>query len=120
MSLKVQVMKARKILVGSVGVATVSFVGVGCQMTSVANLPAPPSCEVQPNDPYCYGPKPDAGADALDGGGGGGADGLDSAASSDARDATGASDAPGDASQDASRDASDGGASDGSDDAARD
>lgn len=67
MRVKVQILKARKILVGSVGVAAVSFVGAGCSRTSVANLPAPPSCDVAPNDPYCY-PKPDAASDAPDGG----------------------------------------------------
>jgi hypothetical protein len=61
MSLKVQVLKARKILIGSVGVAAVSFVGVGCNRTAVANLPAPPSCEMEPTNPYCWGAKPDAG-----------------------------------------------------------
>jgi hypothetical protein len=64
MSLKAHGRKARKILVGSVGIATASFIGVGCRGTSVANLPAPPSCEVQPLNPYCIGPKPDAGTDA--------------------------------------------------------
>ena len=65
----------RKLLVASVGVATVSFVGVGCSTTSVANLPAPPSCEVAPQDPSCIGPHPDAGADAgTDGDAGGGDD----------------------------------------------
>jgi len=73
MSLKVQVLKARKILVGSVGVATVSFVGIGCSRTSVANLMVAPSCEVAPTNPYCYGP--DAGADAAKDGGPGGAAG---------------------------------------------
>jgi hypothetical protein len=56
--------RGRKLLVASVGVATLSFVGVRCSCTSVANLPAPPSCLEQPQDPYCYGPKPDAGMDA--------------------------------------------------------
>ncbi len=51
MSLKARGLKARKILVGSVGIATASFVGVGCSSTSVANLPAPPSCEVAPKIP---------------------------------------------------------------------
>jgi hypothetical protein len=70
MSLKVHVRKARKLLVASMGVAAVSFVGTACDQTSVANLPAPPSCDVAPNDPHCYGPKPDAGdagaSDAAD------------------------------------------------------
>ena len=86
MSLKVQVLKARKILIGSVGVAAVSFVGVGCNRTAVANLPAPPSCEMEPTNPYCWGAKPDAG-DAGDAGDGGDAgntgdtsDGSDDAA----------------------------------------
>ena len=73
MSLKVHVRKARKILVASVGVATVSFVGVACDNTSVANLPAPPSCDVAPQNPYCTGGdaasdgnSDDAGVDASD------------------------------------------------------
>jgi hypothetical protein len=76
MSLKVQVLKARKILVGSVGVATASFVGINCSRTSVANLMAPPSCEVAPNNPWCY--DPDAGTDAAKdaAGGAGGAGGV--------------------------------------------
>ena len=67
MSMKVHVRKARKILVASVGVAAVSFVGIACDSTSVANLPAPPSCDVHPNVPDCIGPKPDAGADGAAG-----------------------------------------------------
>ena len=56
----------RKLLVASIGVAAVSFVGVACSSTSsVANLPAPPSCEIAPNDPYCIGDRPDAGDDAA-------------------------------------------------------
>jgi len=64
MSVKAKVRKARKVLVASAGVAAVSFVGVGCHMGSVANLPAPPSCDVAPTDPYCIGNRPDAGPDA--------------------------------------------------------
>jgi len=64
MSIKIRPRVARKLLVASAGVAAVSFVGVGCDHTSVANLPAPPSCEVAPTNPYCVGPKPDAGRDA--------------------------------------------------------
>ncbi len=63
MSIKVQVLKARKILVGSVGVATVSFLGTACSSSSVANLMAPPSCEIAPQNPDCIGPRPDAGTD---------------------------------------------------------
>jgi hypothetical protein len=33
-------------------------------MGSVANLMAPPSCDVAPTNPYCSGPKADAGRDA--------------------------------------------------------
>ena len=68
MSLKVHVHKARKVLVASVGVATVSFVGLGCAVkhTSVANLPAPPSCDVAPNDPNCIGGPIDGGPDTPD------------------------------------------------------
>jgi hypothetical protein len=68
MSMKVHVRKARKLLVASVGVAAVSFVGVACDHTSVANLPAPPSCDVHPEVPYCIGVRPDAGdgGDAKD------------------------------------------------------
>jgi len=73
MSLKIQVLKARKILVGSVGLATASFVAIGCSSTSVANLPAPPSCDVAPTDPYCVGR--DGGSDAAAGAGPGGAAG---------------------------------------------
>ena len=63
MSLKVQILKAHKILVGSVGVATVSILSAGC--SAVANLMAPPSCEVAPHNPGCIGPPPaDAGKDA--------------------------------------------------------
>jgi hypothetical protein len=61
MSLKVQILKAQKILVGSVGVATLSFLG-GCR-SLVANLMAAPSCDVAPHAPYCIGPSPDAKAD---------------------------------------------------------
>ena len=61
MPLKVQILKAQKILVGSVGVATLSFVG-GCR-SLVANLMAAPSCDVAPNASYCIGPRPDAKAD---------------------------------------------------------
>jgi hypothetical protein len=56
--------RGRKLLVASVGVATLSFVGVECSNTSVANLPAPPSCLERPNDPFCLGSRPDAGVDA--------------------------------------------------------
>ena len=72
--------RGRRILVASVGVATASFVGVGCNMTSVANLPAPPSCQVAPQDPECYGPKPDAGAGGADGAGGAGGAGAQNGA----------------------------------------
>jgi hypothetical protein len=76
MSLKVHIRKARKVLVASIGVATVSFVGVGCGGTSVANLQAPPSCDVAPTSPYCVGGQVDAGGgdsgDLGDGGGDGG------------------------------------------------
>jgi hypothetical protein len=61
MSLKVQILKAQKVLVGSVGVATLSFLG-GCR-SFVANLMAAPSCDVAPNASYCIGPRPDAKAD---------------------------------------------------------
>ena len=73
MSLKIQILKARKILVASVGVATASFVGIGCGGTSVANLPAPPSCDVAPDNPYCVGR--DGGGDGAAGAGPGGAAG---------------------------------------------
>jgi hypothetical protein len=66
MSIKIRPRLARKLLVASVGVAAVSYVGVGCDHTSVANLAPPPSCSVQPDNPYCYGPKPDAGPDGGD------------------------------------------------------
>src|SRR5881275_2044174 len=61
MSLKVQILKAQKILVGSVGVATLSFLA-GCR-SAVSNLMAAPSCDVAPNASYCIGPRPDAEAD---------------------------------------------------------
>ena len=61
-SLKVQILKAHKILVGSVGVATLSFLGTACR-SAVSNLMAAPSCEVAPNASYCIGPRPDAKAD---------------------------------------------------------
>ena len=62
MSLKVQVLKARKILVGSIGVASLSFLG-SCR-TLVSNLMAAPSCDVAPKAPYCIGPPaPDSGTD---------------------------------------------------------
>ena len=108
MSLKARGRKARKILVGSVGIATVSFLGVGCRGTSVANLPAPPSCEIAPQNPYCIGPKPDAGTDARDA-----APDIaaDIASMSDASDAGGDATSSDDASgSDAGGDASDGGA----------
>jgi len=76
MSVKARVRKARKVLVASAGVAAVSFVGVGCNMGSVANLPAPPSCDVAPSIPYCIGPKADAGADSGNTPDGGGSDGA--------------------------------------------
>jgi hypothetical protein len=69
MSVKPRARPGRKLLIASVGVATLSFVGADCTNTSVANLPAPPSCLERPEDPYCYGPRPgpgdagDAGAD---------------------------------------------------------
>ena len=59
--MKVQILKAHKILVGSVGVATVSILSAGC--SAVANLMVPPSCAVAPHDPGCIGPRPDAGHD---------------------------------------------------------
>jgi hypothetical protein len=65
MSIKVRPRVGRKLLVASVGIAAVSYVGIGCDHTSVANLPAPPSCDVQPSNPYCVGKKPDAGADGA-------------------------------------------------------
>lgn len=62
MSIKVQVLKARKILVGAVGVATLSFLA-GCR-SAVSNLMAAPSCDVAPKAPYCIGPPaPDSGTD---------------------------------------------------------
>jgi hypothetical protein len=62
---KPRVRRGRKLLVASLGVATISFVGVECSSTSsVANLPAPPSCLQMPQNPDCYGPRPDAGVDA--------------------------------------------------------
>ena len=61
---KPRVRRGRKLLVASLGVATLSFVGVECSNTSVANLPAPPSCLQMPQNPSCYGPRPDAGVDA--------------------------------------------------------
>jgi len=53
----------RKLLIASIGVATVTYVGTNCVVTSVANLQAPPSCDVAPTDPYCTGGKSDADAD---------------------------------------------------------
>jgi len=94
MSVKARGRKARKILVGSVGIATVSFLGVGCSGTSVANLPAPPSCEVAPQNPYCIGAKPDAGTDAAP------EVAPDVAGMSDAGDATSSDASGGDASDD--------------------
>lgn len=55
----------RKLLVASIGVATVTYVGTNCSLTSVANLQAPPSCDVAPTNPYCTGAKGDAGDDAA-------------------------------------------------------
>jgi hypothetical protein len=62
--MKTRTRTVRKLLVATVGVATVSFVGAGCNNASVANLMAPPSCDVAPTNPYCTGPKADASADA--------------------------------------------------------
>jgi hypothetical protein len=56
--------RGHKILVASVGIATMSFVGIGCGSTSVANLMAPPSCDVAPTNPYCL-PSPDSGMDSA-------------------------------------------------------
>jgi hypothetical protein len=65
MTVKKHRFSPRKLLVASAGVAAVSFVGIGsCSTSSVANLPAPPSCEVAPDDPFCTGPHPDAATDA--------------------------------------------------------
>ena len=61
---KPRLRRGRKLLVASLGVASLSFVGAECSNTSVANLPAPPSCLQMPKAPYCIGPHPDAGADA--------------------------------------------------------
>jgi hypothetical protein len=72
MAIKIRPRLGRKLLIASVGVAAVSYVGVECDLTSVANLPAPPSCDVAPNNPYCIGQKPDAGGD-----GGGTTDGAE-------------------------------------------
>jgi hypothetical protein len=69
MSIKIRARLGRKLLVASVGVASVSYVGHGCSMTSVANLAAPPSCDVQPTDPYCTPTNgQDGGRDAGDAG----------------------------------------------------
>jgi hypothetical protein len=54
----------RKLLIASIGVATVTYVGTNCGVTSVANLQAPPSCDVAPTNPYCTGGNSDAGGDA--------------------------------------------------------
>jgi hypothetical protein len=54
----------RKLLIASIGVATVTYVGTNCSVTSVANLQAPPSCDVAPTNPYCTDPKSDAAGDA--------------------------------------------------------
>ena len=58
---KPRLRRGRKLLVASLGVASLSFVGAECN-SSVANLPAPPSCLQMPKAPYCTGP--DASADA--------------------------------------------------------
>ena len=59
--------RGRKLLVASLGVATLSFTGAcGSNHTSVANLAPPPSCDVAPNDPSCIG-RHDAGSDGASG-----------------------------------------------------
>ena len=87
MPAKVRRRKGRKLLAASVGVASMSFVGVGCNI-GVANLMAAPSCEVAPQNPYCYA-KPDAGS--SDTGDGASADAASSQgdAATDAGDASG-------------------------------
>jgi hypothetical protein len=55
--------RGRKLLKAALGVATVSFVGVGCDRFAVANLPAPPSCDAAPLSPYCLAMKRDAAID---------------------------------------------------------
>ena len=61
---KPRLRRGRKLLVASLGVASLSFVGAESCNSSVANLPAPPSCLQMPKAPYCTGPSPDAGTDA--------------------------------------------------------
>ena len=56
----------RKLLVASLGVATVTYVGTNCSGTSVANLQAPPSCDVAPTNFYCVDAGVDADPDATD------------------------------------------------------
>jgi hypothetical protein len=114
MSLKVQILKAQKILVGSVGVATLSFLA-GCR-SAVSNLMAAPSCDVAPNAPYCIGPRPDAKPDTrVDAAVDVGADGHDtrddtaSDAMDTADDATDAADGATDAADGAAPDAQDSG-----------
>jgi hypothetical protein len=58
---KPRLRRGRKLLVASLGVASLSFVGAECSNSSVANLPAPPSCLQMPKAPSCSG---DAGVDA--------------------------------------------------------
>jgi hypothetical protein len=63
MAIKVRILKTRKILVASLGLATLSFTGAACD-TTVANLMAPPPCQLDPKVPDCIGPHPDSGTDA--------------------------------------------------------
>jgi hypothetical protein len=93
MPAKVRRRKGHKLLAASVGVASISFVGVGCNI-GVANLMPAPSCEVAPQNPSCY-PKLDAGSD-----------GVDLGVPGDASDAEGGADHAGDAT--ATGDAGDG------------
>ena len=111
MSAKVRPRRGRKLLVASAGVASISFIGVGCSGTSVANLPAPPSCEVAPSAPYCH----DAGTDAADASHDAGADAAADANHDAGADA--ADDANHDVGADAAADASPDVAADAADDA---
>jgi hypothetical protein len=102
MPAKVRRRKGHKLLAASVGVASISFVGVGCNI-GVANLMAAPSCEVAPQNPHCY-PKLDAGSDGVDLGGYG--DASDAEAGADHAEVAGDATATGDTGDGARADAS--------------